>query len=112
MVQNIIFIKRDKHSKWHRFFKHQATNLDSALLYQNDIEKMGWQNTEIANQKITEILAGDTNDDSKWEHIMRVPMKYNRLLLLRPWLWHTAGPGFGDSFENGRFNIFVILWNV
>jgi hypothetical protein len=23
-------------------------------------------------------------------------------VLLRPWLWHTAGPGFGDAPENGR----------
>ena len=33
---------------------------------------------------------------------MTVPMRYNRLVLLRPWLWHTAGPGFGDNLENGR----------
>ena len=33
---------------------------------------------------------------------MSVPMRYNRLLLLRPWLWHTAGPGFGDRLDNGR----------
>ncbi|MFQ5347644.1 MAG: hypothetical protein ACE5ED_07350 [Rhodothalassiaceae bacterium] len=29
-------------------------------------------------------------------------MRFNRLVLLRPWLWHTAGPGFGNSLENGR----------
>jgi len=29
-------------------------------------------------------------------------MRFNRLVLLRPWLWHTSGPGFGDSIENGR----------
>ena len=33
---------------------------------------------------------------------MRVPMRFNRLVLLRPWLWHTAGEAFGDSLENGR----------
>jgi hypothetical protein len=33
---------------------------------------------------------------------MTVPMRFNRLVLLRPWLWHTSGPGFGDSVENGR----------
>jgi hypothetical protein len=33
---------------------------------------------------------------------MRVPMRFNRLLLLRPWFWHTAGPGFGDNLDNGR----------
>ena len=29
-------------------------------------------------------------------------MPSNRLFLLRPWLWHTAGRGFGDRLENGR----------
>ena len=33
---------------------------------------------------------------------MSVPMRFNRLVLLRPWLWHTAGAGFGDRLENGR----------
>ncbi|MDV3433907.1 hypothetical protein R1H25_00430 [Stenotrophomonas sp. C2852] len=33
---------------------------------------------------------------------MRIPMRFNRLLLLRPWFWHTAGPAFGDRPENGR----------
>jgi hypothetical protein len=23
-------------------------------------------------------------------------------VLLRPWLWHTAGPAFGESLEDGR----------
>ena len=33
---------------------------------------------------------------------MTVPMRFNRLILYRPWLWHSAGPGFGDSNETGR----------
>lgn len=49
-----------------------------------------------------QIIQKDTLDDSKWEHTMTVPMRFNRLVLLRPWLWHTAGEAFGDSVENGR----------
>ena len=43
-----------------------------------------------------------TNDPSKWELARHVPMKFNRLVLFEPWLWHAAGPGFGDSVSNGR----------
>ena len=50
----------------------------------------------------THIIERHANDADKWEHLMRVPMRFNRLILLRPWLWHTAGPAFGDSLENGR----------
>jgi len=33
---------------------------------------------------------------------LRIPMRYNRLILLRPWLWHTAGESFGNSPETAR----------
>lgn len=42
---------------------------------------------------------------------MTVPMRFNRLVLLRPWLWHTASPGFGDSMETGRL-VYLLFWNV
>ena len=49
-----------------------------------------------------DIIERDSNDDSQWEMTMRIPMRFNRLILLRPWFWHTAGPAFGDRPENGR----------
>ena len=49
-----------------------------------------------------EIIEKDSLDDSQWQLTTHIPMRFNRLVLLRPWLWHTAGPGFGDRPENGR----------
>ena len=49
-----------------------------------------------------EIMENDSNDDSKWERTMQVPMRFNHLVLLRLWLWHTAGEAFGDGLANGR----------
>jgi len=49
-----------------------------------------------------DIIERDSVDDSQWEMTMRIPMRFNRLVLLRPWFWHTAGPAFGDRPENGR----------
>jgi hypothetical protein len=37
-------------------------------------------------------------------------MRFNRLLLLRPWLFHTAGPGFGDKPENARL-VYLMFFN-
>lgn len=54
------------------------------------------------NEMYEDIIGKDGVDTAKWEMTMRVPMRYNRLILLRPWLWHTAGQGFGDCLENGR----------
>ena len=55
-----------------------------------------------AKQFVADVLARDTMDDSKWEMTHRVPMRFNRLILLRPWLWHTAGESFGTTPEDSR----------
>jgi hypothetical protein len=81
------------------FFRHIPTGTDRAPLDQRELAAMGYSSME---QMHREIIERDSVDDSKWERTMQVPMRFNRLLLLRPWLWHTAGPAFGDTLENGR----------
>ncbi len=82
------------------FFRHIPTNTERAPYSdQESMEKFG---VSSAKQWTSDVLGRDTNDDSKWEMTMRIPMRFNRLILLRPWLWHTAGESFGDKLENGR----------
>ncbi|MGH8072538.1 MAG: DUF6445 family protein, partial [Lysobacter sp.] len=72
---------------------------DRAPFNDEEIAKMGFSSREAMYQQLIE---RDGTDDSKWEMTMHVPMRFNRLVMLRPWLWHTAGPAFGDRLENGR----------
>lgn len=81
------------------FFRHRATNTDRAPYDDREAAALGYSS---AKGMVDEILERDGTDDSKWEMTQRVPMRFNRLLLLRPWLWHTAGENFGDTLENGR----------
>ncbi len=81
------------------FYRHIETDTDRAPIFPGEAEKYGAEN---GWQWSDEIIQRDSNDMSKWEHTMRVPMRFNRLILIRPWFWHTAGPSFGDSLENGR----------
>ena len=82
------------------FFRHIPTNTERAPFSDQEcFEKFG---VPSAKQWTADVLDNDTNDDSKWEMTMRIPMRFNRLILLRPWLWHTAGESFGDKPENGR----------
>ena len=81
------------------FFRHRPTNTERGPYNDQEARAMGHSS---AKQMIADILDRDSTDDSKWELTMRVPMRFNRLVLLRPWLWHTAGEAFGDSIENGR----------
>ncbi|KAF1711835.1 hypothetical protein CSC73_03605 [Pseudoxanthomonas sacheonensis] len=81
------------------FFRHRATNTDRAPYDDREAAALGYSS---AKGMVDEILERDGTDDSKWEMTQCVPMRFNRLLLLRPWLWHTAGANFGDTLENGR----------
>jgi hypothetical protein len=81
------------------FFRHRRTGTDHAPIDPVQRARLGYASDEEMHR---DIIEKDSSDDSKWELTMRVPMRFNRLVLLRPWLWHTAGPAFGDSMENGR----------
>jgi len=81
------------------FFRHRRTGSDRFPLTSEQLAEAGFSSFEEAHEVM--IDQEGTQADA-WEHIMTVPMRFNRLVLLRPWLWHTAGPGFGDRPENGR----------
>jgi hypothetical protein len=81
------------------FFRHRATGTDGGPIDDAQARSHGYASSK---QMIADILERDTMNDDAWEMTMRVPMRFNRLVLLRPWLWHTAGEAFGDSLVNGR----------
>jgi hypothetical protein len=80
------------------FFRHIATGTDRVPA----ADQAGRFGAEAQRQSLDRILGEDSNDETKWEALTTVPMRFNRLVLFRPWLWHGAGEGFGDSVENGR----------
>jgi len=81
------------------FFRHIRTQTDRAPLTREDLAKMGYDDFDKVHR---DLIEREGTMEDKWERTMTVPMRYNRLVLLRPWMWHTAGPGFGDRAENGR----------
>lgn len=81
------------------FFRHLPTGTERVPYDAAELGALGYGSMDAF---IGDTVRRDGTDDSKWEMTMRVPMRFNRLLLLRPWLWHTAGEAFGDRLENGR----------
>jgi hypothetical protein len=81
------------------FFRHRRTNTDRRPMNEAEVRALGHASYDQVHRDIVE---RDGLDDAAWETTMSVPMRFNRLLLLRPWLWHTAGAGFGDHIDNGR----------
>lgn len=56
------------------------------------------------------VVTADTNDPDKWEKILTVPMRFNRLMLFRPQQYHDAGAGFGGDLQNGRL-VYLNFYN-
>jgi len=100
VLSGILYLSRPEDCRGGtEFFRHKATNSDRAPLTQAELAAAGYASFDAMREGI---IGQDGLDESKWEKTMEVPMRFNRLVLLRPWMWHTAGPGFGDSIENGR----------
>ena len=77
------------------FFRHKALGLDRTPHEQAALTRLGVGS-------IAELLARDGPDPAAWEETMRLAMRFNRAIFYRPWLWHSAGPAFGDAPENAR----------
>ena len=92
---------------WTEFFRHRATGIDRFPFTRKELDAHGFATTAEAHEALIE---RDGTDESAWELLMNVPMRFNRLLLLRPWLFHTAGPGFGDRPDNGRL-VYLMFFN-
>ncbi|GAM97111.1 hypothetical protein U91I_00735 [alpha proteobacterium U9-1i] len=88
------------------FFRHRATRTIRAPVFPGEKEQlpMSW------DQLRQDMLGPNAKDPTRWERVRHVEMRFNRFVLFRPWLWHDAGPGFGDSHENGRL-IYVAFYN-
>ena len=81
------------------FYRHIRTGTDRVPMDEEGLKAAGYSSYKELQH---DILDKDALDRSKWELTMSVPMRFNRLVLLQPHYWHTSGPGFGDSVENGR----------
>jgi hypothetical protein len=81
------------------FYRHRRLGLDGVPLDQAEARRLGFSDRDHLRSTV---IAEDSLDRSKWERTLTVPMRFNRLILFRPWLWHTAAENFGDSMETGR----------
>ncbi|RMD63113.1 MAG: hypothetical protein D6826_05740 [Alphaproteobacteria bacterium] len=77
------------------FYRHRVLDSDRTPLTEAELHAYG-------QPSIADLLRQDGNDPTKWAHLMTVPMRFNRLILYRPWLWHSAGAPFGTSLADGR----------
>lgn len=104
----VLSLSRDEDSRGGtEFFRHRASGTDHLPLTPEELSSAGYSSYDELD---AEILQKDALDRSKWDQLLSVPLRFNRLILLQPHYWHTAGPGFGDSVENGRL-VYLMFFN-
>lgn len=81
------------------FFRHKRTGLERVPTDAGQMLAAGYSDP---NQLIEEVVNADTLKPSKWEKQFTVPMRFNRLILFSPWMFHNSARGFGLTPENGR----------
>ncbi|SLN58912.1 DUF6445 family protein [Oceanibacterium hippocampi] len=88
-------------------YRHRKLGTDQAPIFESDYKPLGYNSSFEASE---EILADSSKDPDQWELLTTIPMRFNRLILLRPWLWHAPGNSFGDKPENGRL-VHLLFFN-
>jgi hypothetical protein len=96
----VLSLSRDEDSHGGtEFFRHRRTGTHHLPTSPAALAAAGYGSFRELDE---DILQKDSLDPTQWEQTFSVPLRFNRLMLMRPHYWHTAGPGFGDSVENGR----------
>ena len=81
------------------FFRHKRTGLERVPANGAELAATGY---DTVDDLVADVVNKDTTHPAKWERVMRVPMRFNRLVLFSPWQFHTAAPGFGTDPESAR----------
>jgi hypothetical protein len=96
----ILYLSRDQDARGGTdFFRHKRTGLERV-----PTDPLGLANSGYAdvNALVEDVVNRDTQHAARWERVMRVPMRFNRLILFSPWLFHNSADGFGSTAETGR----------
>jgi hypothetical protein len=81
------------------FYRHKRTGLERIPAGAGDIVAAGYGDV---NDLIEDVVNKDTLRPAAWEHAFSAPMRFNRLILFSPWMFHNSARGFGDRPDNGR----------
>ena len=81
------------------FYRHRRTGLDRVPTTADDIHAAGYPDI---NRLVDDVVNRDTMKPSAWEKCFTAPMRFNRLILFSPWMFHNSAPGFGTGPDDGR----------
>ena len=96
----ILYLSRNEDARGGTdFFRHKRTGLEKVPTDPLGLAQSGYADV---NAVVEDVVNRDTLHPARWERVMRVPMRFNRLILFSPWLFHNSADGFGASTDTGR----------
>ncbi len=90
------------------FFRHKRYKTDRAPLDGEDLKQYGDLGT-TRNDVMNQLIGVEGKERDNWEVTMTIPMRFNRMILFRSFLWHTAGESFGTNFDDCRL-VQLFFW--
>ena len=81
------------------FWRHNTLKMEMCPKTDEESQHYGFSSYEEARGAI---VYNDGQDRSKWTRYFLCPMRYNRLVMFRTYLWHSHNFNFGNTVENGR----------
>jgi len=94
----VIYLSHNNEHEGTSFWRHNRTNLEAIPRTLEGIQLYGWNGPDDLKQ----FLDTEGMDESLWTKTLTIPFKYNRLILFRPWMFHSPGPAFGSDIETAR----------
>lgn len=105
----ILYLTLDDHCQdGTHFFRHKKTGWERAPVFPGEAEHAGFSSPDDAMKSVL----AQSGDRTGWEEIMMIPMKFNRAVLFRGYMWHDAGKSFGTTPENGRLIVPLFFENT
>ena len=80
-----------------KFWKHKETGWETAPTNEEGA-KYGIK----SHNDMFHFFNTEGKDESKWICTDNIGFKYNRLVMFNPFLWHSNGDWFGDTYDNCR----------
>ncbi len=80
-----------------KFWKHKETGWEFA-----PTNEEGAKYGINSYKKMLDFFNTQGKDESKWIETDNISFKYNRLVMFNPFMWHSNGDWFGDTYNNCR----------
>ena len=81
-----------------KFWRHRRLGLEHLPMDPSIAAQYGFNSLD----DVKTFMETDGIDETLWSETQRIPPKFNRLVVFRPWLWHSIGGQFGENSENCR----------